>query len=175
MFVLSDTLSIKVKGSSTSLFYSCSSNVTSLSAIALTKSIGLLYTTDLCPVWSYLFNPGLYPTTVTYYIHLFPFSTLMWLLGFNVDFNSYLFRPLEPPSTDANCHGDICPCNICPGDMCPFQEYLSCYNFAQTFWTQSFWNPIFGTTFFWTKILFYPNYFGPKTFFGHILFQPNFF
>ena len=65
MFVLSDTLSIKVKGSSTSLFYLCSSNVTSLSAIALTKSMRLLYTTDCCPVWSYLFNPGLYLTTVT--------------------------------------------------------------------------------------------------------------
>ena len=65
MFVLSDTLSIKVKSSSTSLIYSCSSNVTSLLAIALTRSIRLLYTTDLCPVWGYLFNPGLYPTTVT--------------------------------------------------------------------------------------------------------------
>ena len=65
LFVLSDTLSIKVKGSSTSLFISCSSIVTSLSAIALTKSIGVLYTTDCCPVWSNLFNSGHHPTTVT--------------------------------------------------------------------------------------------------------------
>ena len=35
---------------------------------------------------------------------------------------------------DANCHGDICPCNICPGDICPYKQYLNCYwsNFDQT-------------------------------------------
>ena len=64
-FVLSNTLSIRVEGSSTSPFISCSSKFTSLSAIALTKSIGVLYTTDCCPVWSYLFNLGPHPTTET--------------------------------------------------------------------------------------------------------------
>ena len=42
MFVLSVIISIKVKVSSTSLIYSCSSRVTSLSAIAFTISIRLL-------------------------------------------------------------------------------------------------------------------------------------
>ena len=64
-FVLPNTLSIRVEGSSTSPFISCSSKFTSLSAIALTKSIGVLYTTDCCPVWSYLFNLGPHPTTET--------------------------------------------------------------------------------------------------------------
>merc|ERR1711888_273238 len=50
-FVLS---TIRVEGS-TSPFISCSSKFTLLSAIALTKSIGVLCTTDCCPVWRYLF------------------------------------------------------------------------------------------------------------------------
>ena len=48
-------------------------------------------------------------------------------------------RFLGPSLTDANCHGDICPCsicpgNICPGDICPYQIYISLYwpDFPQT-------------------------------------------
>ena len=61
-FVLS---TIRVEGSSTSPFISCSSKFTLLSAIALTKSIGVLCTTDCCPVWRYLLNLGPHPTTET--------------------------------------------------------------------------------------------------------------
>ena len=63
VFVTLFVKSIKVKVSSTYLFYSSSSNDTLLLALAFTTSIKLLLIS--CPVWGHLFKSGPYPTTVT--------------------------------------------------------------------------------------------------------------
>ena len=105
---------------------------------------------------------------------------------------------MEPFSTDANCHGDICQSNICPGNICPYQENLSCYlpKFDETFRTQFLQaltflikvflpkfclTQFFGTLrIFWTKNFVNPKFLDPKlcldfNFFGTNFLDPKFF
>ena len=64
-------------------------------------------------------------------------------------------RFLEPSSTDANCHGDICPTNIYPGNICP------CRNISlvsDPILSKIFGPKFFGALIFLTKILSGPKY-----------------
>ena len=86
-------------------------------------------------------------------------------------------RFLEPFSTDAKCHGDICPSNIysgniCNDDICPYRNISAV---SDPILTKLFRSKFFGTLFFhqnifWPKISFDPNFFGQKIFFWHKFF-----
>ena len=79
----------------------------------------------------------------------------------------FKYRFLDPSSTDANCHGDICPSNIYPVNICPYRNISA---FSDPILTKLFRTKFLGTLFFLPKYFFAQNIFWPK-----ILFDPNFF
>ena len=122
---------------------------------------------NLTQVWvlhEYDFTP---PTTTT--INSTPAISQLLLTRFGPNFKC---RFLVPSSTDANCHGDICPSNIypdniCPGDICPYRNISAVFD---PILIKLFWSEFLGTLIFLTKILF-----GPKFCLTQIYLDPTFF